>query len=82
MANGERPPLRWFNLESFDEEAVAQLQSDSYQAMIPITGQIVYASGMCAPSGIPSFAAKCPYCGLYGTLGRCVGCGAPNRPVR
>jgi hypothetical protein len=26
-------------------------------------------------------AAKCGYCGLYGELGRCIGCGAPNTPV-
>lgn len=24
---------------------------------------------------------KCDYCGLYGKLGRCEGCGAPNRPL-
>jgi hypothetical protein len=24
--------------------------------------------------------AKCEYCGLYGDLGRCDGCGAPNKP--
>lgn len=25
--------------------------------------------------------AKCEYCGRYGPLGSCEGCGAPNRPV-
>lgn len=25
--------------------------------------------------------ARCDYCGRYGTLGSCEGCGAPNRPV-
>lgn len=28
----------------------------------------------------PRFA-KCDYCGLHGPLGRCDGCGAPNRPI-
>jgi hypothetical protein len=26
--------------------------------------------------------AKCDYCGRYGALGSCEGCGAPNRPTR
>jgi hypothetical protein len=26
--------------------------------------------------------AKCEYCGRYGPLGPCEGCGAPTRPVR
>lgn len=26
--------------------------------------------------------AKCRYCGRYGSLGSCAGCGAPNTPVR
>ncbi len=26
-------------------------------------------------------SAQCDYCGLYGMLGRCEGCGAPNKPV-
>jgi hypothetical protein len=30
-----------------------------------------------APAGV----ARCAYCGLYGPLGRCVGCGAPNEPA-
>lgn len=25
-------------------------------------------------------SAKCEYCGRYGELGQCQGCGAPNRP--
>jgi hypothetical protein len=25
---------------------------------------------------------RCEYCGLYGHLGRCEGCGAPNQPSR
>ena len=25
--------------------------------------------------------AKCDYCGRYGTVGACEGCGAPNVPV-
>jgi hypothetical protein len=25
--------------------------------------------------------AQCAYCGRYGALGICPGCGAPNRPV-
>ena len=25
---------------------------------------------------------KCEYCGLYGELGRCEGCGAPNSPAK
>ncbi len=25
--------------------------------------------------------ARCEYCGRYGALGSCLGCGAPNRPV-
>ncbi len=28
----------------------------------------------CAP-------AKCAYCGRYGALGQCLGCGAPNAPA-
>lgn len=27
-------------------------------------------------------AAKCEYCGRYGELGQCEGCGAPNRPYQ
>jgi hypothetical protein len=39
----------------------------------------------CGPARIShgqaaSVAARCEYCGLYGPLGRCSGCGAPNRP--
>lgn len=26
-------------------------------------------------------AAKCAYCGRYGDLGACAGCGAPNAPA-
>lgn len=26
--------------------------------------------------------ARCAYCGRYGTLGRCEGCGANNEPFR
>lgn len=34
------------------------------------------------PRGADAFAqAKCSYCGLYGYLGQCQGCGAPNRPL-
>lgn len=25
--------------------------------------------------------AKCAYCGLYGRLGKCDGCGANNQPI-
>lgn len=28
----------------------------------------------------PREAARCAYCGRYGPLGRCEGCGAPNAP--
>jgi hypothetical protein len=27
-----------------------------------------------------ALAVKCEYCGRYGPLGACEGCGAPNRP--
>jgi hypothetical protein len=34
------------------------------------------------PMSMPPCApAKCAYCGLYGALGHCRGCGAPNAPV-
>lgn len=29
----------------------------------------------------PCAQVKCAYCGRYGALGQCQGCGAPNRPV-
>lgn len=31
--------------------------------------------------GDPCAQAKCDYCGRYGVLGQCNGCGANNRPV-
>lgn len=33
------------------------------------------------PLGQPCGQAKCAYCGRYGPLGSCLGCGAPNKPV-
>ena len=33
------------------------------------------------PMGEPAAAAKCAYCGRYGALGQCAGCGAPNEPA-
>jgi hypothetical protein len=34
------------------------------------------------PFGQPCAQARCSYCGLYGALGRCDGCGAPNNPTQ
>lgn len=33
------------------------------------------------PMSAPRASARCAYCGLYGSLGHCAGCGAPNEPV-
>lgn len=34
------------------------------------------------PPAEPCAQAKCDYCGRYGALGACAGCGAPNKPVQ
>jgi hypothetical protein len=34
------------------------------------------------PVGQPCAQARCAYCGLFGALGRCEGCGAPNNPTQ
>lgn len=36
---------------------------------------------MRSTSSMRSGSAKCEYCGRYGALGSCEGCGAPNVPV-
>lgn len=30
----------------------------------------------------PCAQAKCAYCGRYGILGQCAGCGASNQPIK
>jgi hypothetical protein len=41
---------------------------------------ITYGNGITMPGIDRPQTAKCAYCGLYGKLGSCDGCGAPNEP--
>jgi hypothetical protein len=63
---------------------VRVLTSDGYVDMPEgvLRGLLQGLHSRSAPHADGYAAAKCAYCGRYGALGQCAGCGAPNAPVR
>jgi len=70
--------------ESADRQSRAGLRNDGEAVMADVTdltnGAFIGYGAQFFLGGEEKPQARCDYCGLYGDLGRCEGCGAPNEP--